>query len=296
MLSDDELRRVWAASATRGVFGDLARLYLLTGLRREEAAGLRWADLEGGIALIGNTKSGQPHRLPLSGAALAILERQPRRGERVFVAPNGTPVASAATNWHRERDRLAAASGVTDWTWHDLRRTCRTLLARIGTDDLVAELIVNHALPGKLRRTYVLHKYEAEMREALERLASFVDQIVSGEANVVRLRPSGLIRARAAPGPRVAGGRQPPAGRPATWGDPRCRPMLHLAPGPRRHQCSIASSHRDRTDDSPAGEFKESKPEPADRQGRHHSPEKDPARVRKGSRTVTPARRPATTC
>ena len=80
---------------------------------------------------------------------------------------------------------------MTDWTWHDLRRTCRTLLARIGADDLVAELILNHALPGKLRRTYVLHKYESEMREALERLAAFVDQSVSGEANVVRLRQPG---------------------------------------------------------------------------------------------------------
>jgi integrase len=60
-----------------------------------------------------------------------------------------------------------------DWTWHDLRRTCRTLLARIGTDDLVAELILNHVLPGKLRRTYVLHRYENEM------------------PNVVRLRPAG---------------------------------------------------------------------------------------------------------
>ena len=55
----------------------------------------------------------------------------------------------------------------------------------------MAELILNHALPGKLRRTYVLHKYEGEMREALERLASFVDQIVSGVANVVRLRQPG---------------------------------------------------------------------------------------------------------
>jgi hypothetical protein len=60
-------------------------------------------------------------------------------------------------------------------------------LARIGIDDLVAELIVNHALPGKLRRTYVLHRYQDEMREALEQLAAFVDQIVKGKGNVVKL-------------------------------------------------------------------------------------------------------------
>jgi integrase len=191
VLSDDEIRKLWPAAKTGGVFGDLARLYVLTGLRRQEAAGLRWTDLDGGIALIGGTKSGQPHRLPLSRAAQAIIEAQPKRGEFVFMTPSGALAESVSNNWHRACARLAKASGTADWTWHDLRRTCRTLLARIGTDDLVAELILNHALPGKLRRTYVLHRYEEEMREALERLAAFLDKIVSGEANVVRLRPAG---------------------------------------------------------------------------------------------------------
>jgi hypothetical protein len=42
VLADDELRRLWAASAGAGVFGDLARLYLLTGCaarRRPGCAG-----------------------------------------------------------------------------------------------------------------------------------------------------------------------------------------------------------------------------------------------------------------
>jgi integrase len=191
ILSDEELRKLWPVTESAGVFGDLARFYLLTSLRRDEAAALRWSDLDGDLAAIGDTKTGQPHRLPLSAAALAIVNAQPRRSEFIFLNPSGTPTASVATNWHRERAKLARASGVSDWTWHDLRRTARTLLARIGTDDLVAELILNHALPGKLRRTYVLHRYEVEMREALERLAAFLSQIVSGEANVVRLRPAG---------------------------------------------------------------------------------------------------------
>ena len=191
VLKDEELRRLWPVAMSAGIFGDLARFYLLTGLRQQEAAGLRWSDLDGAVALVGDTKTDQPHRLPLSKAALAIISAQPRKHDLIFLGSTGNPVASSATNWHRERDRLAKASGVTDWTWHDLRRTCRTLLARIGTDDLVAELILNHALPGKLRRTYVLHRYEDEMREALERLAAFLDKIVSGEANVVKLRPAG---------------------------------------------------------------------------------------------------------
>src|SRR4051794_33039914 len=76
VLSDDELRKLWTATSKAAVFGDLTRFYVLTGLRQQEAAALRWGDLDGAVALIGDTKSGQPHRLPLSAAALAILQAQ----------------------------------------------------------------------------------------------------------------------------------------------------------------------------------------------------------------------------
>jgi integrase len=188
ILDDSELRAVWKAAIEAGTpFGDLARLYLLTGLRREEAAAMRWSDLDNGTVLVLQaTKTGVSHRLPLSAAALAIIEAQPRRGAGVFTMSNGRPVSAAATSWHRENRKLVDAAGTAPWTWHDLRRTARTLLARIGTDDLVAELILNHAMPGKLRRTYVLHRYQDEMRQALERLAAFIDRAAGG--NVVALR------------------------------------------------------------------------------------------------------------
>jgi integrase len=193
VLSDGELRNVWRAAIEAGTpFGDLCRLYLLTGLRREEAAAMKWSDLDAdGVLTLGATKSDQPHRLPLPAAAVAIIQAQPKRGEHVFTLRVGTPVVGNHTNWNRENRKLVAAAGTAPWTWHDLRRSCRTLLARIGVDDLVAELVLNHELPGKLRRTYVLHRYQDEMRDALERLAGFVDQVVEGKVNVVRLPRGG---------------------------------------------------------------------------------------------------------
>ena len=72
--------------------------------------------MDGAVALIGDSKTGQPHRLPLSRAALAIINAQSRQHEIIFVSPKGGVAASAATNWHRERDRFAKASGVFGWT------------------------------------------------------------------------------------------------------------------------------------------------------------------------------------
>lgn len=177
----------WAAAEAGAPFGDLARFYLLTGLRRDEAAAIRWADLDDGTLILSATKNDEPHRLPLSGAALAIIKAQRQRGAFVFTVRTGAAAAGKHTNWHRENTKLVAKADTAPWTWHDLRRTARTLLARIGVDDLVAELIVNHSLPGKLRRTYVLHRYQDEMLTALDSLADLMERIVAGEANVVSL-------------------------------------------------------------------------------------------------------------
>ena len=133
---------------------------------------------------------------PLQDRLVHDLPRLLRPGD-VLVA-NDTRVIPAQLSARRGEARI----GLTldrphpDGTWTALARNARRLrpgdyLVIDGADDLVAELILNHALPGKLRRTYVLHRYEGEMREALERLAAFLDQIVAGEANVVRLRPAG---------------------------------------------------------------------------------------------------------
>lgn len=72
---------------------DFLLLTLFTGLRREEAARLRWAnvDLKGRTLTVPNTKNGEPHTLPLSGFLLELLERRKEGAGRdaVFVFPGG---------------------------------------------------------------------------------------------------------------------------------------------------------------------------------------------------------------
>jgi integrase len=59
------------------------------------------------------------------------------------------------------------------FTVHDLRRTCRTLLAEIGVLGHVAERCLNHKLKG-VEGIYNKHDYFEERREALTKLAEFV--------------------------------------------------------------------------------------------------------------------------
>src|SRR5262249_54953220 len=94
VLSDDELRVVWAAAdKLGGTFGPLVKLLALTGQRRDEVARMRWAevDIKNRLWTLApaRVKNNQPHEVPLSTATLAVLERVPRVAGSPFVLTNG---------------------------------------------------------------------------------------------------------------------------------------------------------------------------------------------------------------
>ena len=198
VLSDDELSAVWRAADPITPYGRVIRLLILTGCRRDEIGGLRWDEIESqhdaGRTLIAlpseRTKNGEPHHVPLSTAALEVLA-QCRVREREFVF-SGT--ASSFSAWSKNKIKLdnAAARLVPfngPWTLHDLRRTMRTGMSRIGVLPHVAEAVINH-LPSKLERTYNRDAMEASKRTALVAWAEHVALAVAKAAadNVVSLR------------------------------------------------------------------------------------------------------------
>jgi integrase len=86
------------------------------------------------------------------------------------------------------KSKLDAASGVTDWTLHDLRRTARSLMSRAGVPSDHAERCLGHVIGG-VRGTYDRHEYHSEKEQAYEALAGIIERIVSGtQAGVVQLR------------------------------------------------------------------------------------------------------------
>jgi len=64
------------------------------------------------------------------------------------------------------------------FTVHDLRRTCRTLLAKQGTPGHVAERCLNHKLKG-VEGVYNQHDYFEERKEAITKLSEMIDSITS---------------------------------------------------------------------------------------------------------------------
>jgi integrase len=70
---------------------------------------------------------------------------------------------------------------------HDLRRSHRTFLSALGTPPHIAEKALGHKL-GRLEETYDKFDFLPERRAAADKLAAYVERLVSpGESNVAFL-------------------------------------------------------------------------------------------------------------
>jgi integrase len=162
---------------------------LLTLARRAEVCAARWRDIDLDAAewRLPATKSGAPHRIPLSRQAVALLlAAGPGRPEALVFA---TGAGGRLGNWDRRTKAVMAETGTKDWTRHDLRRTGATLLGELGVEPHVIEAALNHAaIHSQLASTYNRARYLPAVREALQRLADRLDGItVGGAAEVVPL-------------------------------------------------------------------------------------------------------------
>jgi integrase len=200
VLSEAEIREIWSALGDDD-YGDIIRLLLLTGARREEVGGLEWREVDfsaGEIVLPpSRTKNKQQHQIPMSDAVAGILKG--RRGlidkEHVFGRNGGFQGWSNC--FERLSRRIHAARGkkskpMPGFVVHDIRRTVATLMGeRLGTLPHVIESCLNHisGYRGGISGTYNYAQYATERRQALNMWADYVASIVAGEApRVVPLR------------------------------------------------------------------------------------------------------------
>ena len=179
-LSDEEIATLWTGVDAMGAFGGLVRFALLSGLRRSELAGLRRSDIKADrLALAAHgTKTGVAHEVPLTVMMRNVLTAQPRTAsDLVFASSRGGVQISG---WTKLVGAANARSGVS-FKLHDLRRTTRTLLSRLGVDEPTAELCIGHVRRG-LVATYNKDSAWSARVSAFERVSAHVAQLVSGGA------------------------------------------------------------------------------------------------------------------
>jgi integrase len=189
-LEDEAIKAIWDACPDDD-FGKFVKLLLVSGGRRDEIGALRWDEinLNTGMLIIheGRVKNRHALRLPLPEPALVILRAMPRGGGPCVF---GNP-AHGFTGWSvakRKLDARLVDHSLPNWRIHDLRRSMRTGLGRLGVPPHIAELAINHVKKGVLA-DYDHYSYEGEIAAALAQWSEHLMAIVEGrKRKVVPLR------------------------------------------------------------------------------------------------------------
>lgn len=202
VLNETELRGFMAAlEQQEDMYSDAITLALyLGGQRIAQLLRLRPADadLDAGTLTLFDPKGARQiarvHVLPLNEKALGIVTRTlavnghkpflftlrkvPVRPEKLSAVVAKISAAMVKAGTAREAFQL-----------RDIRRTCETMLAKMGISSDVRAQLLSHGLGGVQIRHYDRHSYMDEKRAALDAWAAKLHEIVTGEAhtNVVPL-------------------------------------------------------------------------------------------------------------
>lgn len=155
---------------------DLLRMLLLTGLRKNEGAQLRWAhvDLVGGTLHVPETKNRRPLTLPLSDWLRAMLAERLRDAERTgspYVFPSASKrgyFASALAACHK-----AADVAETPRMAHDLRRTFVTVAESLDVPAYTLKALLNHHVAGDVTQGYLQIGVE-RLRAPMQQISDFI--------------------------------------------------------------------------------------------------------------------------
>jgi integrase len=174
LVRDSDLKKFYDAvvALENPVHRDYLLLLLFTGLRRREAASLRWADVDLKARVIrvpaAKTKSGTKLDLPMSDFVYKMLARRRAIGDTTFVFP------ANSSSGHVEEPKfplhqVANECGVVVST-HDLRRTYVTVAESADISVMALKGLVNHSLGNDVTEGYVKMSVE-RLREPAQRVA-----------------------------------------------------------------------------------------------------------------------------
>lgn len=158
---------------------NIARLWALTGCRRDEVAGLRWSeiDFDRGLLTLADSKTGRSIR-PMGEAALVLLRSiaQSPESDFVFPAESGDGHYQGAKRLWPKVIAKAELPGVTP---HTLRHTMGSTAVSTGEALALTGAILGHA-NARSTALYAHVQYDPS-RRAADRVSSRIAAALAGE-------------------------------------------------------------------------------------------------------------------
>ena len=183
VLQLGELRALWTASKSISYpFGPLLRLLILTGQRFREVSEASWNEFSlkdsKWYLPATRTKNGRANVVHLSKAIKKVLKTIPKFDEQKLIfSTNGlTPVSGIS----KFKKRLDHTSGVSNWRFHDLRRSFATISCdNLNIEPKVIDALLNHltGVTTGVAAVYQRAEYTEQKKEALEKWGAFVETL-----------------------------------------------------------------------------------------------------------------------
>jgi integrase len=198
-LTDAELVSIWrAADGMTPKVRAFVHLLAMSAARRQEAADVTVGeiDLDRRTWSIpgARAKNGIGITVPLHPLVIADIQAiWPAHECGSNWKLLGAIAGSGLSGFSKIKTKLDELSRVTDWHIHDLRRSARTGMARLGISAEHAEAALNH-VSGRsaLVRVYDRHDYQSEILAALGRWQAYIASLLQPQATaeIVSLRAS----------------------------------------------------------------------------------------------------------
>jgi integrase len=149
---------------------DYFLLILFTGLRREEAASLKWnqVDLKAKTVTIVDTKNHIPHVLPLSDFLFNLLTTRKNYAISDFVF-SGEGRTGYIIEPRKVMNKIIEKSGVS-FTLHDLRRTFITVAEGLDISAYALKRLLNHKMNQDVTAGYIVMDVE-RLRDPMQMIS-----------------------------------------------------------------------------------------------------------------------------
>ncbi len=157
-------------SIQSAMVADYLLFLLFTGLRRQEAATLKWSniDLDDRSFTLTDTKNREPLTLPLTDFIFDLLQSRKAATDSEYVfAGNGK--AGYLIEPRRQVQKVTELSGVS-FTLHDLRRTFITVAESIDISAYALKRLVNHKMTNDVTAGYIVSDVE-RLRKPMEQIS-----------------------------------------------------------------------------------------------------------------------------
>lgn len=152
---------------------DYLIVLLFTGLRRQEAATLKWEqiDLQNKTLTVIDTKNHDTHTLPLSDYLYELFAARYQNKTNEYVFP-GSGAGGYIIEPRKQMNKVIKETSIS-FTCHDLRRTFITIAESLDIPAYALKRLLNHKMNGDVTAGYIMTDVE-RLRKPMQQVTNYL--------------------------------------------------------------------------------------------------------------------------